>query len=351
MAIIMRFIFFFSLIFFTACVKNEFNLDFNLSKEVRENYDVTYYATDVKGGVTVQAVASVRDGICMLKGVTKRPTLVYLYTRKSSWPLVIYANRGEKIEISGEGTDPMKWNVEGNQINTEISEWRKSNFSFFQENNIDSVNFAVKEFVENNKENPVSLILLQCYYQRNVNEREYNELMGNLKGKAKDIKWLHLTARADNLYHRYFYPARLESLILRSDKDGADTLKINYRDPVMLLFWQNGYSDRTALMDSVKLLEKEYPDSIRLIADVCLDVDSITWKASLKKDSLDKVKRFWAPAGFNDLSVIKFQVPDLPYFIVFNSQGEQGYRGENIEEALKAYRKLMAEEDSVAKEK
>ena len=81
-----------------SCGRNRFTLDFDLNKEVTENYNVDYYATDVNGGVTVQAVASVREGRCVLDGYTKKPTLVYISRRNSMYPLVVYAEKGKKIK-------------------------------------------------------------------------------------------------------------------------------------------------------------------------------------------------------------------------------------------------------------
>lgn len=344
----LRYIFFISLLLLVGCKKNEFSLEFNLEKDVTDNFNVTYYATDTRDGVTVQAVASVREGNCLLKGVTKKPTLVYVTERKSQIPLIIFVDKGSKIEITGKGKDPLAWNVEGNEINQTLTQWREDNLKILTSLDTDSVNGAVNEFVEDNTDNPVSLILMLCYFDRKYNERRYSDLMASLKGIAKENEWLKMVGRSDQLYHTYSYPARLESLIMKSINKEGDTISINHKDPVFLSFWETGYSNRNSLVDSLKLLEKEYPDSVILMADICLDVDSATWRNAIRRDSLENVKRMWAPLGLADSKIMKLKVNGLPYFIVFDSIGQQSYRGQDISEALKEYRNLHSSKDSAS---
>lgn len=333
-----HYIFLVSLVILTACGKNEFEMEFHLSQEVTENYNVIYYATDVKGGKTVQAVASVREGICLLKGVTKRPTLVYITPRRSFLPLVVMADRGEKVEISGGGNDPLKWEVKGNEINEEFSQWREENMSVLSSQNADSVNMAVKNYVETHSAQPLSALLMLLYYDRRLDEREYTTLMASLKGKAREPRWNDLVARSDRLNPSLSYPASLNNMVMRSSNRKGDTLKIDYENPVMIAFWQNGGTDKKEMVDSLKALEKEFPDSVLLLADICLDVDSVAWKSSIKRDSLEVTKRFWAPMGMNDATVLKFKVPSLPFFIVFDKEGKQYYRGGVLSEAMEQFR-------------
>ena len=345
----MRYIFLFiTAILLTACGKNEFNLEFDLPVDVTDNYNVIYFATDIKGGATVQAVASVREGKCELKGITKRPTLVYITRRNSRLPLVLYAERGNKINISGDNDEPLDWKVEGNAVNDSLSVWRLQNLDIWKDCVADSVNNAVEKFVDENPENPVSTILMLCYFDRKINERQYNRLMAGLKGEAKNPDWLGLLGRSDQLLHSYSFPARLESLIMRSLNKGGDTLKIDKKNPVFMIFWETGFQERKGIIDSIKVLEKEFPDSSRIIADICLDMDSVAWKNAMRRDSLYKdMKRFWSPLGMNDPAVMKLKVTAIPYFIVFDKEGMQSYRGKEISEAMKDYRNIFNSADSL----
>lgn len=343
----MRYIFFFCLLALLSCGKNEFTLDFQLEKEITENYNVTYYATDVKGGVTIQAVASVRDGKCELKGITKRPTLVMISNRRALLPLVVVADRGDKIQIKGTDKQPFSWNVTGNTLNDEITLWRLENQGLITTQGIDSINASIEKFVGENPENPVSAILMLSYFRRKDDEKTYNDLMASLRKEARDSQLLSMLARSDQMFHYYSYPAKLHSLVMRSDKEGADTLRADSKNPVIMMFWQSAEGEKKEILDSLKNLGKEFPDSVRIIADVCLNSDSLAWRTAIRKDSIENIKRFWAPLGLADPAIMKMKVNATPYFIVFDKSGEQVYRGKEISEALKDYRELMNKKDSV----
>lgn len=338
---IIQYLFFFSMLFLMACTKNEFELEFNLAENVTDNYNVTYYATDKEGGITTQAVASVRDGKCILMGMTKKTTIVYITTKKSLFPLAIIVGKGEKISIEGDNKEPLSWKVENNKINRELSDWRIDNISILDANETDSVNRAVKNFVEENPENPVSTILIHCYYDRKKSEKEYVDLMSGLKGEARNKDWRKIIGRTDYTTIHNNYPASLKSLIFRSVNEYSDTLVADEQHPMFLLFWQTGGQEKTMIVDSIKTLIKDYPDKSRIIADVCLDIDSSAWRNAIRRDTLDKVKRFWVPAGIADYDIMKLKVNSIPYYIVFEKDGHQSYRGSDLEEAMKEYRKLQ----------
>ena len=343
-----RYIFLFSLVILTACGKNEFDLEFELATDVTDNYNVTYYATDYQGGATVQAVASVREGKCELKGFTRKPTIVYITTRKSILPLVVYADKGNKIKISGETGQPLEWNVEGTEINDSLSNWRLKYREIWNDCLPDSVNNAVEKYVEANPDGKVSTILMLSYFNRKVNENKYNELMGSLRGEARSSELLQSLGRADQVNHFYSFPARLENMVMRSVNKGGDTLSTDKKNPVFLLFWETGNSDRSSMIDSIKVLEKEFPDFSRIIADVCLDIDSTAWKNAMRRDSLyEDMKRFWAPLGLTHPTMMKMKVDAIPYFIVFDKEGVQSYRGTEISEAMSEYRRLFNSSDSL----
>ncbi|MCH5240344.1 MAG: hypothetical protein J1F38_08970 [Muribaculaceae bacterium] len=343
----LNYIFLFCILFLFSCGKNEFSLNFDLKEDITENYNVTYYATDIDGGLTVQAVASVREGKCQLPGATKLPTIVYITDRNSKLPLVVYAKKGGRIDFSGNEKDPLEWSVSGDKINEELTAWRSQNLKLLKGNDPDSINVAIEKFVKSNEGNPVATILMLSYFNKSIDERGYADLMASLKGEARDKEWLRLMARSDQPFHSYAYPAKLRSLVMRSLNEGGDTICINGKNPVFLLFWQTGNSDRNSLIDSIKVLKKDYPDSVRIIADICLDVDSTGWRNAIRKDSLGDSKRLWAPASLVDKDVMKLAVKDIPFFIVFDSLGNQSYRGSELSEAMTRYRLLVEGKDSL----
>lgn len=326
-----------------GCQKSEFFLIFDMAEDVTDNFDATYYATAKDGGLTVQAVASVMKGKCELRGVTTLPTLIYITAKKSTVPLVVYATKGDKIEITGDNNQPLSWNVGGNDINKELTEWRLDALEQLKSGEAKKINEKVSNFIENHTDNPVSLILLLTYYNRKENENEYVKLLNLLSGVDNKESWIRLASRADQLKVTSFNPASIESLVMRSQHGHADTFMFKGKNPGFLVFWQNDIKEKKEIVDSLKILLKQYSDSsTRIIADINLDTDSIVWKNAIKRDSLKNISRLWAPAGFADQAVMRLQVSGLPYYIVVDKNGKQVYRGADFKEAKTNFGKLVS---------
>lgn len=331
-----------------SCGKNEFTLRIDLASDVSGNYNVTYYATAKTGGVTVQAVAPVMNGKYLFTGTTKLPTLVFVSTRATIYPLVIYTTKGENLEITGENKDPLTWNVEGDKINRSLNEWRKENLEALIENQTTKVNEAVGAFIERNATDPAAVILLSVYYDREADERGYSRLLATVKRIPENRDLLRITGSVSQTARDELPPARLFSLIMRSMNEGADTLRISRENPSILWFWKEGVDQRADMVDSLKALVKEFPDSsARLIADINLDIDSMAWRRVIKRDSLEKTARLWAPAAQVDPQISLLKVKELPYFIVFDKDGYQSYRGNDISAALKEFRDQYYGSDSI----
>lgn len=344
----MRVIFFSLLLLLVSCGKNEFFLEFNLADDITDNYNVTYYASTPSGGVTVQAVASVMNGKCELQCFTKSPTLVYITPKRSNFPLIIYAEKGNKINITGENPNPLTWNVDGDNINVELSEWRHQNFEILSREDIPAINSSIAEYVSANSDNATAYLLLLSYYDRSSDENGYADLISRMRRVENRDKYLKLVAKADQMELAVMKPARLISFVGRTTSEGADTIYMGGNNPGIFLFWQNDMKKRNEMIDSIKALTKEFPDSTaRAFADLNLDADSVIWRNSIRRDSLKTVSRLWVPAGLADESLMKLKVGKIPFYIVFDREGRQVYRGENIGDAFNEFRIIVNEKDSI----
>ena len=95
-------------------------------------------------------------------------------------------------------------------------------------------------------------------------------------------------------------------------------------------------------MDSLQKISREFPDSaLRNIADICLEADSTLWRTSVRNDSLKNVLRLWTPAGLADNAVMSLGITRVPFYLVISETGNQIFRGEEMEMAFEAFRKLM----------
>lgn len=330
------------LMLLTGCRKKEFSITFEVEQSVNANYRLIYYASDKNGGFTRESAVAINAGKGDFRGPTINPALVYLYTGPKAYPLMIYAERGEDIKVTGKDPSPARWKVEGNDINEEWSAWRNENAEAIISADPEKINKAVARYVIANPENPLSALLLLTTYSRMEDETGFRRLWRDLQGEAADPKWAVLAGRADQPSRYIATPGRVESVAFRSMQNGVDTLRPDSVKATLLFFWNNSSSDRSTQTDSIKALAKEFSDSSkRMIADICLDADSVTWRSTIRTDSLKKVARLWAPAGLADSRIMLLDVPRTPFFIVLSPDGHQRFRGSDLDSAFSCFRSML----------
>lgn len=323
-----------------GCRKNNFHMEFSFPKDMSATISLIYYASDKKGGRIFEGAVTIMNGKGDLRSPTYNPTLLYLYAG-GKVPTVVYVERHDNIKVSGTDRNPALWSIGGNSINEELTLWRNAHATTLMSGTPQEINEAVADYVENNNDSPISSILLLTTFFRNADEAQFLNLWYGLGEKAEKQRWMRIVSRADMLHSNVRRPGKLKSMALRSLANGVDTIRPSDVSATLLFFWNNGMDKRREMIDSVKALAKEYPDSsARVIADICVDADSISWRSPLRSDSTKNIARFWVPAGFADQRLMTLQVAKTPFFMVVAPNGLQTYRGDDPAAALKAFRAL-----------
>ena len=321
-----------------SCVKNEFRVEFKLPAGVNESYTMLYYVSDSEKGWLYDQVAVVQQGKCQMKGMTRNPTLIYVFQGAQEPGVVIYAERGDKIEITGDSSSPASWTVSGNDINATLSTWRAENRNALSAHDNKKVNEAVAKYVKTHPDDPVSAILLEVYYDRSLDTAGFESLFKSLKGEASDVRWMELISRSDLLGG--FEPLKQTAapLILRTAGNGADTIGFN-EQPALLYFQYNNYDARKDDVSKMKELLKERTDSGKpQIVSVSLENDSSSWRYQARMDSLKGAVVAWMPLAFADPAAVALGVEKAPCYIVVGKKGKILYRGTSPDDAARMLR-------------
>ena len=348
--------------FLSGCIRNEFQVEAEMAKDISHTYNISYYASDKHGGLEIQTALNLTSGQGSLKGVTKNPTVGWIFYGNSPLPAAIfYAERGDKVAISGDDISPLKWVIKGNKINEQLTEWRLANAaqitrmrdSYASPDAAASMDAArqlnkrIAEFVRKNPDSGASALIMGAFFNAVANPELEAELWQILEKSEVMAKFSPLLARQDCDFSTspVAFPKKLkkQDLILQSHSNNIDTLHLAAgKYPVVMLFWQTYDENRRERLDSIRRLALLRKDSLQvMIADVALGGDSISWNYMVRRDSIYHTLRAWAISGFADPQLMDLGVDGTPQWIVAGSKGEILYRGDNDGEAMKIARGLI----------
>lgn len=319
-----------------GCGKNEMTLTFSLSSEVNTPCKIVYYASARNVGVMRETVAQIDAG----KGVTRLPmaypSILYLFSPSAQTPsAIIYAQKGDKITITGKNSDIADWEISGNPVTEILTRWRLENKKVVGGMEPVKLNEAVAKFVKANTDSEAAAIILYVYFCRRGHEEEFRRLESSLSKKILDNKRLMNALLAADLLGTTPDNIPFPTVIVARDSSGyADTLPLRDGKPSLLLF-RGANSEGNFSPDSLKSLLKRNKE--RQVAEIFAEPDSMTWSRHLTADTLPGLRQLWLPAGLADSLTISMSVRYLPFIIVTDGKGKPVYRGDNLKEATSIF--------------
>lgn len=328
------------LVVLTGCIKNQMTITFELSKDVNSSCRIVYYASAKKGGMMREAYPQITAGKGELKLPQGYPSIMFLFSSSGKNPsAIIYAERGDRIVVSGKGNDISNWKITGNDITDQLTEWRLKNKGVLVGNNEEKLNAAVTKYVTANPNSEAAAVVLYIYYVRRGHEEEFAALETKLSKKiTSNKKLMDALATADLLtgaVEATKYPSRI---ILNGNEGYADTVSLGNGVSTFLMY-RGGKSDSDELsVDTLKaLMAKRNGKSV---VELYAETDSLNWRRHISNDSVAGMKRLWLPLGMADSVAMAMEVKRLPYFIIVDSKGKAVYRGDDFKEASQKFQSL-----------
>ncbi len=338
-----------------GCVKNEFSLEFRAPKDLWANFQVFHYASDKRTGMWLESSAPLHDGHFEMKGATRNPTLVYI-TSRAGQPVevVLYAERGDEFVLSGTSPSVLEWKLnKGNKVSRRISDWRLENVSTLRKALGDSINSAVAREVKAHPDMKSSAIILAVYYDRSLDPEGFTSLWNSLDTDARPRELTDLLGLADLTSDNAFLSSgkgvrrtgagvKLRSLVLHTP--GGRRVGVATKDyPASAFYFSRvGTAEHQTSLDTLRSLLRQWPDSTsRMIADISLETDSLSWLYPLRNDSLKGVVHAWMPLGEADTRLRTLGVARTPWWIITDRSGRQLYAGPSPAQASITFRKAM----------
>lgn len=330
----------------TGCIKNRFTIEVKLADNVNKTFTTLHYASDSKKGWVLETAVQVVNGQGKAELQTRNPSIVYIFNGTNTPVTFFYAERGDKIEITGKGQNPALWDISGNKINDQLTEWRKANSALLSKIRpgdkpaAEALNKAVEKYVLANSDNPVATLLLLEYFDRRTDESGFRKCWSKLHGKAKDGEWLDVVSRNDML-NIADSDALPKMLVLNTVETGCDTIRFG-SVPVLLNFSRSNIESYRDDIKELRLVASESGDSAsRVIANISLEPDSLMRWQNARSDSLSNVVQGWTPLGISDSQLHALGVTRIPYLIVVDGKGKVIYRGDDTKKAVQEFKKLI----------
>lgn len=332
----------------SSCSKNEFDIKFELNPSADGTYRAIYYASDPKKGWIVENVVNIQQGKAHLTGMVYNPCIVYLCrTSNAAQGLYLYVERGDDFTISGDGSDPAAWHVDGNKLTRQLDEWRAENRDVIvkarsgREADIASLCRAVDSFVTSHPDDPAAAIILMAYYDRGYDPGRFSALMKSLRDDAADRKWIDMMARNDMPADEPAIPAIPKSLVFATVATGCDTITPGHL-PTLLYFGKASLQPYRDDIAKLRQLSRSSGDSAsRIIANVSFEPDSMTRWHSVNVDSLQASVQAWVPLGLSDSQIKQLGVRRIPYLIVIDRKAKAIYSGTDTDRAIETFRSLL----------
>ena len=332
----------------SSCSKNEFDVKFELTPSADGTYRAIYYASDPKKGWIVENVVNIQQGKAHLTGMVYNPCIVYLCrTSNAAQGLYLYVERGDDFTISGDGSDPAAWHVDGNKLTRQLDEWRAENRDVIvkarsgREADIAPLCRAVDSFVSSHPDDPAAAIILMAYYDRGYDPGRFSALMKSLRDDAADRKWIDMMARNDMPADEPAIPAIPKSLVFATVATGCDTITPGHL-PTLLYFGKASLQPYRDDIAKLRQLSRSSGDSAsRIIANVSFEPDSMTRWHSVNVDSLQASVQAWVPLGLSDSQIKQLGVRRIPYLIVIDRKAKALYSGTDTDRAIETFRSLL----------
>lgn len=317
----------------TGCLKNRMTITFDLPKEVNTTCRIVYYASAKKGGMAREDFVPVNAGKGEMQLPQGNPSLMYLFSSTGKTPsALIYAERGDKILVTGKGNDPMGWEIKGNKITEALTEWRIKNKAALAGGDEEKINKAVAAYVRQNPGSEAAAIILYAYFMRRGHEDEFAALDAKLDKKLiGNKKLMGALSGADLLTGSVEAPKYPSEIILTGSEGYADTLKLGSGNSTMLVFRSASNRGEDIPKDSLKRMIAARGG--KTVAELYMETDSLNWRRHVDNDSIQGMKRLWMPLGMADSLSITMAVRRAPYYILFDSKGKVLYRGDNFSDA------------------
>jgi glutathione peroxidase-family protein len=244
-----------------------------------------------------------------------KPIVIYM-ENQDVW-ITVWAQNGERITVSGNVNHPELIEINGNEINDLLTEFKQNN----KEATKDTLVYCAEKFVEEHPASIAGLVVIQDYLMENEDPVVLDKYLSLIESPAKEDR-LYVQLRA--VYHRLRQTSVGSQAPDFSVVDvKGDTLTLeSFKDRYLVFAFENftckAYDENFPVLEK---LYKKYSKKKLAVLSVAFDENSVDWKKISKKYTIS-----WSQVmdkyGLASPLLTLYNVNTLPDYFLMDKQGK-----------------------------
>lgn len=244
-----------------------------------------------------------------------KPVIIYM-EEQSVW-ITAWVKNGETITVAGNANYPELIEINGNEINNLLTEFKQQN----KEASKDTLIYRAENFIKEHPASIAALVVMQDYLMENADPDILGNYLSIIERPAKDDL---LYARLHTVHHRILQtsagsPAPDFSVV---DVKG-DTLTLDsFKDRYLLLAFESfackGYDENYPVL---KKLNKKYSGKKLAVLSIAFDENSVDWKEIAKQYTISWLQVMDGQGLASPLLTL-YNVNTLPDYFLMDRQGK-----------------------------
>ena len=274
----------------------------------------------------------VSNGKFKVEGNLTEPSMIEFFSANKKLLGRGYVEPGDELKCKFYKDSPYKAEITGNEVSERWSKFLRDNANTFASNNPEKINNLVKKYINNNKSDILSTLLLLTEFSTPDNEMEAAKLLSLIDPEARPQS---LIDSYEALLDRYTNVKASENLAMISYYSSTDSLKTivpHSTSYSVVAFSNNETRNNGEIADTMRSLRDKYHPRRLQVVDISRDTDTLVWKKSIKGDSATW-QQGWVIGAVSAHSIDRLGITRLPFYIVADSTGKQLYRGNSISKA------------------
>lgn len=267
------------------------------------------------------------------QGNANRPVAITLMLSDGSVAGTVILSNGDNVKLKADADAPWLGEVTGSKSTAAL-------YAFMAEHSGDPVselNELIAQYVNSHLESPESSVLMTFFFHVPGNESRADSLIRAIKPQARPAS---LTAGFQQMLGRQLSADAVNQLSSMNfvDAEGeARRFAPSMHSYSLLAIVADNKRQIDSLDRAINSLP-ELPKRRFHVLELSTAPDSTNWALSIRGDSVAR-DRVWAPAILADARMQKLAVPDVPFFILVDSVGNQLIRTRSVSAAMKELRK------------